>query len=264
LSVQDVKYFIEKSNAIRKRFRNRPFIPFLIAEWFDIEALNLGRKHGFTFTTVKNLFGKPFYHAVNSIAQIVEDTAGVDDKAKEFVDLVYSISHMSSALEEAKSTIFELIVSSLLTRGQYTFIEHRRIFNDFKNELFCEADILVHTETAIKVAQCKTHKESTESISKWFNVSVPIIHSVLARQQSNQQKSYFEYTYYSTSALTAEMAQLIENINAQNRGYKVNFLDKITIAMLVADLPNLQRLYRLVTNEIPNDDLDVFLSEEEL
>lgn len=263
LSVRDVKYFIEKSNAIRKRFRNRPFIPFLIAEWFDIEALNLGRKHGFTFTTVKNLFGRPFYKAITSMAQIVEDKALIDDKVEEFVDLVYSISHMSSALEEAKDTIFELIISSLLTREQYTFIEHHRIFNDFNNQLFCEADILVHTENTIKVAQCKAREESEDSIAQWFNVSVPVIHSVLARQQANQAKSDFEYTYYSTSALTDDIAGSIEKINAKNLGYRVNFLDKTTIGTLLTQLPGLRRLYRLITNELPNDDLEFSLSQQD-
>lgn len=260
LSVEDVRYFVEKSNAIRRRLKNRPFIPFLIADWFDIEALNLGRKHGLTFTTVKNMFGKPVYQAINSISQIVEDTASIDAKAQDFVDLVYSIAHMSSALEEAKSTIFELIVSSLMTLNQYTYIEHHRIFNDLKHGLRCSADILVHTETSIKIARCNAYEPSPESIHNWFAVIVPIIHSVLVKQEVNRFKNSFQYMYYSTSALTAETADLLNKINSQNLGYKVAFIDKMAITMLVADLPKLQRLFQILINGAPGDNSEDFLS----
>ncbi len=246
LSEADVSYFIDKCNTIRKRHRNKPFIPFLIAEWFDKEALNLGRKHGFVFTTVKNLFGKPFYQAIDSISQVIDNKAKFETKTHDFIDLIAAISHMANAVEIAKTTIFELILVSLFTHEEYNLVEYNRLFNDFENNIACEIDVVIHQNATIQIFNCKDADLSYDRLRDWFGYTVPLVHSILTRQRRNEGVQKFHYVYCSSAQADQSIRDLVSSIKSSELPYTVDFLDVSDLNNLVKTNPRLETLFNML------------------
>lgn len=114
LSANDIQAFLHKTTSARQQKNNRPFMAFLIADWFEKDALYAGRREGLIFTTPKNLFGKPMAEFLDDFTQAFENKESFvkaePDYLLKLMRNLQTLGHLRDLVEKGKEFLFTLIV----------------------------------------------------------------------------------------------------------------------------------------------------------
>lgn len=246
LSLEDVQYFVSKCSAIRSRTNNRSFLPFLIADWFEKDALMLGRKHGLIFTTPKNLFGIPFRDALDSMEQIIEHKDGADERLDKVLRLFNSIGHLQATFKAMKKTCLTLVAGQILQSIYDGVVDYSRVYSSREQQH--ELDLLLSNSDSntLVVAQCKSIESAASDLEleEWINDTVPKVHSILSRRSSFSEIKNFEY-YFVTDADAQEKERLrVKKLNASRQNPYLFFLcDRGDLQEMAAKVsPGFQKL----------------------
>lgn len=177
LSTNDIQVFLQKATSARQHKNNRPFMAFLIADWFEKDALLAGRREGLVFTTPKNLFGKNFSEFLDDFAQAFENKESFLEAKPDYLLRLLSnlkmLAHLQDVLSKGKQLLFKLIVG-------YCYAKHLNRTPDYD---FClgvspQIDVDVFLEGVGRnnniLCQCIWHPDEkaveAEEIEPWLRL----------------------------------------------------------------------------------------------
>ena len=190
LSRADVTPFIHKSMTIRSNPNNRPFLAMLIADWFEKDALQDGRKMGLLFTTPKNLFNV-------SLAELIDDFTQAFEQKKKFLEAkpdylhkilmnLGMIGHLQGAYQAASKQLFFLLLDYCYNRLRKTSAIYNRSL-----KLSGAVDLYLETDNEAIACQC-IWKESNALVQEseslqWIESLPQLLKSLtLSKKQQTQ------------------------------------------------------------------------------
>lgn len=243
LDVDDVQYFISKCSAIKNKPNNRPFLAWLIADWFEQEALAIGKKHGLIFTTPKNIFGIPFRNALDSIVQIIENKDRTYEKLESVANVFTSIGHLVTTFAALKDTIFLLLMAHVYDEKSITTDLSVKVAFEKSS---AEVDLIVTFDDRLIAMECKNSATviSLESVVHWFSNVVPSLHRVLAGDSKFSKVKQFEYCFTTSGTFTPEASSFVTQVG-KNVPYSVTLKDGADVERLLYQKPmRVQELYK--------------------
>jgi hypothetical protein len=222
MSLAGVQYFINKCEKLRAQ-KQRPSIAILVADWFDIDAFEAGRKRGLIFTTPRNLFGKDLADLLVELETLLDENASSahrsDELLSELIAKSDTLSHLQGASVNLKADIFELIVGNCITK-KFGPVTYGRKFVDV-NGGECEVDVLaLQPNVAVTAVECKLKLTGTlvsvSEVERWFAEVVPALY-----KQFVQDKWYgtadYEFSMWTNSDFHPDALQKLEKFKQAKR-----------------------------------------------
>lgn len=213
VKAHEVQYFLNKCANIRSIKTNRPFMAFLIAEWFEQEALDLAQSKGVIFTTPKTLFGKKFSDALENLRKTLEHKeVQLSQQAAQlanFLEVTDELTTMKSMHDNLRGQLFEVMVGHCYQKEYGGTVLHGKHFpdvNEPSKKLDC--DVLQLTPgTYLRACECKgyrgTIKVTLDDAKKWFTKTTPAIRAQHeAADYPNQEFSIWTSGEFEDDAMT--------------------------------------------------------------
>ena len=215
LNAEDVEYFIAKCHSIKNKPNSRPFIAFLIADWFRKDALSLGRKNGFVFTTPKNLFGNHFAQTLNAISQLLQlkqantQSSGLIHETLSSFVLTEHLEHTSFLL---KSITFEILVGHCIGALHKTSMVTFDIAHNFQHDSINTGVMSVTANNErVELADCRMEPIiASEILGSWADKAA-ILFSRL-KQEKRYKSSKFVFSFWTNGKITDDALALISLI----------------------------------------------------
>lgn len=174
LNISDITYFVRKTRHIRSFKNNRPFMALLIADWFDRDALQLGRKHGLVLTTPRNLFGNDLSGLIDDLTQALEQKEQFFQMRPQYltdcVRRLTHIAHWKSAYLSIRQVLFSLISSTALTRAFSLKSNLKSLSSPLAEDPSIEF-ILQTTDGGSALVSCKdqvAHRVTVDELASWI------------------------------------------------------------------------------------------------
>lgn len=159
LSVEQARYFVNKSTIMRRQRNTRPFLSMLVAESFSNEALKLGRNEGLIFTTPDVLFGRGITPTLRSLIQTLENAAAIAvEKPEAIGDIFAKLAAIEGAALNLRGPFFEMIVAHCLHR-EAPSVDIAVQISDPETGETAEIDVLAKGAT-LHVCECKGYSRN--------------------------------------------------------------------------------------------------------
>jgi len=234
LTKGDVQYFLHKCKIARVNSDNKGFLAWLIADWFEKDALILGRQYGYVFTTPKNLFGAGVATMLDTIVQALESKQELHLSTRDvwgsIFEAVKAIKHLEVAHSELKSILLELITGTCIA-WNYTHgkTEYAQLIRDPKTSRYFEADVVfLQPDERVVVAECKHTKDwiDVTVLKTWFLESVPAIQNFYLADRWYSSAKY-EFSFWTSGRLTPAARRFAESLHSDDRRFYIRDRDDI-------------------------------------
>lgn len=225
----EVEYFLTKCMNIRVHQANRPFLAFLIADWFDQDALNLAQSSGVIFTTPKNLFGRKFAEALEDFRKTLEkkdcELAEQAVRIEELLAVTEDLTFMKSLNDNLRGRLFEVIVGHCYVKQFGGTVQHGLLFKDLQDpEKKLDCDVLQLTPgVTLRACECKgyrgTNKVTLDDVKKWVCRTAPAIRKHYGTAEYPAQ----EYAFWTSGDFESDARDWIENFARSCRKYQISY-----------------------------------------
>jgi len=222
LTAADIQYFFNKVISAGSPY-NRPFISFLVGQFFEKDALLLGRKLGIMLTTPSNLFGIDFGQILEEVVELLDtpdwqtEQQAVD--IQQLMDRIAHYTHMEGVMGNLLADTFEFFVAhcNALDWGRPMF--GRKFADENKIEYDCDILFKKHGKGTLAIECKKKNRNSLVSdleVSHWFETVAPLIYN------ENQQDRYFkdkdcEFSIWTNSDFHPDALALLTMLEASIR-----------------------------------------------
>lgn len=231
LTSYEVEYFLEKCKEIRVHSNNRPFLAFMIADWFEQDALDLAQTNGVIFTTPKNLFGSRFSDALDTFRKVLEKKEEeIDAQAMRIDELLLATDELGllqALSDNLKGYLFELIVGHCYSKLYGGSVVHGKHFKDVKDSnRLLDCDVLQISENhAIRGCECKGGKTEVkiDDAKKWIQETVPAI-----RQTYFDAEAVFaiqEFAIWTSASFDDESRAYMHHLKSTCQKFSVDYKD---------------------------------------
>ena len=115
---KDIGYFVRKIKTLQRSLPNLRFMPILIAEGFDSQATNYGRREGIILATMNNIFGNDIAESMKMLIETLNNAAAVTAKNPEkLTKLLNQLLKIEGTTNNLRGVLFELICVYLAKHG---------------------------------------------------------------------------------------------------------------------------------------------------
>jgi hypothetical protein len=245
LSMDDIQPFLHKTTTVRANKNNRPFMSFLIADWFDKDAYLFGRRNGQVLTTPKNLFGEAFSDLLDEFGQAFENKSSFFEAEPDYLTRLthnlQSISHLKETMEAGKKAIFKLILGRCFNNQNDGSPEYDVTLKcDDDSVRFI--DVLVRSKLLTIVCQCLFTVDGNfvaeDEVLTWLE-QLPKLFQYLQKRQIDSKILVCTDGFFSVGAVRA--------LREASRHQNISWVDVDAIATLAGSLSvELEQLVRKV------------------
>jgi hypothetical protein len=217
----DVDFFINKINVLKSQKNLANFIPILIVDSIENEALNKLKSHGIIIGFTEQLFGSEYKDLLDSLINLVTNAGAILKKNPEaYLDLMNKLNKLvDGKTNNLRGDLFEFAVGYY--HGQLSKsidISKSIIFEGLQREI----DVLSVYQNNITISECKGYNKqaSKEDIEIWLGEKVPIIRKWLLSQNLSDGKEII-FEYWSTGGFTPEANSLLIERKSSTKKYTI-------------------------------------------
>lgn len=167
---RNINFFLEKINILNAQKSIPRFLPFLIVDYVEPNALTKLREKGIVIAFVSQLFGQQYSDLLRSLVNTVVNAAAILKKDPEqFVTLLEKIEKLAGGqTNNLRGDLFELAVGIYHSRNAKSFDIGKR-FN--YEGAWKEIDVVAVYPDKIYAAECKGHRSllNLEEVEAWLN-----------------------------------------------------------------------------------------------
>lgn len=233
-TINDLQYFVEKINII-KRYKNiNNFIPFIILYDLNPEALKYLKSNNIVIGFIDRLFGDGYKDLLNDLIYVVSNATKMVQKNPEKIDKIFDkLVNIDGRYNNVVGDLFELLVADYYrTVGVRCLEINKQIAaSDTISGKPKEIDVLVDRDGTIIVAECKATLPMIDEdfIDIWLKVKVRDIFHYLSGEYSNRN---FTFQIWSTGGFTKEAEAKLEKAKNETRKYTIDYLNKEDMLVL--------------------------------
>lgn len=229
LTVAEIQYFLNKVIGASSPY-NRPFISFLVGQFFDRDAFLLARKHGIMVTTPSNLFGADFGRMLEEVVDLLDKPDWQSEQQAidmiQLMDRIAHYKHLEGLMGNVLADTFEMLVAhcNALDWGRPMF---GRRFKDRTLPKDYDCDVLFKKPGKGTLGiECKKKNRnslvSESEVNHWFDIVAPLIYD------ENQRDRYYkdapcEFSIWTNSDFHTDAIALLERLKAKTRSFSITW-----------------------------------------
>lgn len=249
LDLVDTEYFFHKCESIRRNRNMRPFLAWLIADWFEYDVIEKAQKHGVVCTTPRSLFGNQLANLLQLLGELFE---GKDFALKKTEDIIFQIGDMLSQFDHLASTngnlrgaLFEVMVGHWLSRNFAGTVRYGRLLKA-KNDIAYDSEVLLENPgLSLKAYECKNQSRvSLDDVKHWFSNGVAGIRNHYLTESKDKYPQQ-EFGIWTTGRLDEDaLAWLLKHKN-ECKKYDVVWYEGKIVRERISSLnePRITRTY---------------------
>jgi hypothetical protein len=229
LDEHEVRPFIRKVQTLSYLRGARPFMPMLIAEGFEPEALHACRAEGIITTRPDTLFGNDVGAALRDLLETLAHAAAVAaNDPKRLEELFARLGSIEGAAGNLRGALFELIVGHMVRAIEGGSIDIGEIVRDMESNQSREIDVRLVKERKVTIYECKGYQPGStvdrQEIDKWLKEKLPVIDKA-HRQQERFDGTALRFEFWTTGTFEPEALVLLEDAKRKIRKYEVAWKD---------------------------------------
>jgi hypothetical protein len=223
INEDDVLFFVEKIETIKKLRGLGKVIPFLIVDYLPQETLGILKQNGIVIGFVNKLFGNGYSDLIKSLINTVSNAGAILKKNPDsFLKLMDDIRKLvDGKTNDLRGDVFELAVGYFHRHAKVLSIG-KRIYVNYQPK---ELDIVANYGSNLTICECKGHKAmlTKTDVEEWAKKVI------LLRQWIEQVEEYKElpqiFELWSTGGFHEGAMSTIEALG-RSKVYKMEFYDQ--------------------------------------
>lgn len=232
INANDVEFFLNKISALKSQKKLANFIPFLIVDSIENEALIKLKAQGVIIGFTEQLFGSEYKNLLDSLINLVTNAGAILKKNPEaYLDLVNKLNKLvDGKTNNLRGDLFEFAVGYYHGQLSKSIDISRNILFDGEQR---EIDVLSVYHNCITISECKGYNKQTskEDIEIWLGEKVPIIRKWLLSQNLSDGKEII-FEYWSTGGFTDEASSLLLERKSSTKKYTIITYDLDEMVLL--------------------------------
>ena len=227
---QDIQFIVDKVNIIRS-FKNLPtFLPFLILERAEHDALMHLKENKISLAIISNIFDTRYSELLGNIVSLFTNASAIiasnPGKLEEFF---IAIGKAEGRFNNLAGDMFELMVGNYYYEIGVNYFEIKRTIRIPNERQLREIDVLAKKDGCMYVVECKATRSMVnyDDAEKWLGVKIPQIRKWLLLDKYEKTQNHI-FQLWSVSGFTDEAKELLlthqKSVSASK--YNIEFLDK--------------------------------------
>lgn len=225
ITANDVEFFVKKVEILKSQKNTLKFIPFLIVESLEPDALNYLKSNGIVTGYINRLFGEEYSKLMNSLINLVVNAGAILKKNPEqFIDLLSKLKALvAGKTNNLKGDLFEMAVGYYHSKMGCGTLDIGKIIT--YEHLMREIDVYAVYGNKVVIAECKGYNYaiSKTDLEVWLTDKIPTIRKWILNQPSLNDKQ-IHFQYWSTGGFTSDAQELIERM-VKAKKYNAEFFD---------------------------------------
>ncbi len=234
VSVSDITYFIGKINIIR-HFKNAPnFIPVLLVNNVEPDALKLLKEQKIFVGILSNIYDNNYTSLLSDIYNVFQNATTILLKDASKIDLLLeNIAKNEGRFNNAMGDLFEYMVGSFYSKLGVSYFEMNKLIPNEKGTQN-EIDILICKDNKMLIVECKATKSplSFNYVQKWLSEIVPTFRKWL--QNTYPQRKY-EFQIWSLGGFDEQSTALLKKHKETTTKYTLSYYSKSDILNIAKD-----------------------------
>jgi hypothetical protein len=234
VTADNVEFFIKKVEILKAQKNMPKFLPFLIVDNLEPQALNALRSHGIIIGKVNQLFGEEYTTLISALINIVVNAGAILKKNPEqFISLLVKLKALvSGKTNNLRGDLFEMAVGYYHSKmGCGTLDIGKLITHEYLQR---EMDVYAVYGNKVVVAECKgyNYPMTKVDLETWLTEKVPVIRKWILDQPSLSDKDIY-FQYWCTGGFSEEAKPFITKMEATKK-YSLEFFDAQKIVEISA------------------------------
>lgn len=223
-TVDDVRFFINKINIIRSFKKVSNFIPILLVDRLEDEALRLLKENKVIIAILNNFFNRGYAELLADLVNVFANATAIILNNPEMIQKLFDdISKSEGRYNNIAGDLFELLVGNYYQTIGCSYIRMKKIIqlpDTGKNK---ELDVFIERDG--KTIECKASRSklSKEFIEKWLSENIPLTRKWLL--SNYPEKRDFEFQLWSVGGFDDESSQLLQHARQNNNKYEITYYD---------------------------------------
>jgi hypothetical protein len=227
ITVNQVDFFIKKVDILKSMKNVAPFIPFLIVDNVEPDALALLKSKGIVIGFVNQLFGSQYAELLEALVKGVTNAGAMLKKNPEhFIDLLTKLNALvTGKTNNLRGDLFEMAVGYYHSKMGCGILDiGKEIYWEMEQR---ELDVYALYGNKIVVAECKGYNSQVTKadIELWCSDKIPLIRNWILNAASLSDKEIV-FQYWSTGGFDDEATALINVIEQKTKKHKLEFYDQ--------------------------------------
>lgn len=164
VGIEEINYFIKKIESSRKANTKIKFLPFLLAPYFTLSALEECRGKGIIATTVKNLLGQHVDELLSELRNSMKSMyMEIKDNKTDFIKTVHKVNKMYGMTDNLRSKLFEYYIAMIRFYETHLDFEVGKIITEPITFDKAEVDIFqINGNREIHISECKAYTSNID------------------------------------------------------------------------------------------------------
>lgn len=229
LTQSDVAPFLRKCRTLKGARGNLPFLPMLIADGFQSQALHDCRASGVIATRAETLFGRDVAMGLGSLLEVLKATTLAPADRIDYI--LKRLSAIEGAAGNLRGALFEMVTCHLVTELEGGTAEVGVVTQLSATGQRAEIDVLLRKQRDFIAYECKGHQPtssiSLSEIEKWLHKQIPLIFKSLSEEHGNMIRVAFEY--WTCGTFRPQALEALQKAAANTDRYEIRWKDKTAI-----------------------------------
>lgn len=226
INEKQIEFLINKVSALKSQKNIANFIPFLIVDSMDTQALNKLKSNGIVVAFVHELFDSQYKDLLHSLINLVTNAGAILKKnPDEYLSIVSKLNKLvEGKTNNLRGDLFELAVGYYQGRVCQSIDIGKSILTQEGQKK--EIDVFGVTNDKIFICECKgyNHKVTKEEIEKWLGENIPVIRKWLLAQEAYSNKSLV-FEYWSTGGFSDDAITVLSDRKCKTTKYSIEYYD---------------------------------------
>lgn len=223
INENQINFFINKIAALKQQKHLAKFIPFLVVDSLDTNALNILKSNGVIVGFTDELFGANYKELLNSLINLITNAGAILKKNPEaYLDLITKLNKLvDGKTNNLRGDLFELAVGYYQGRI-CSSIDIGKLIN--QNGERREIDVFGLQTNRVIISECKGYNQPIpkDVIETWLGEKIPVIRNWILDNDTLSDKELV-FQFWSTGGFTPEALDILEKRKESTKKYVIEY-----------------------------------------
>ena len=225
-TVNSIRFFVDKVNILRSYKNISSFLPILLVDKIEHEALEYLKENKVTVAVLNNLFSDKYTELLAELVNIFTNASAIiSSDPTQLYKLFDGIRKNEGRYNNLAGDLFELLVGSHFSYVGCQFLKLQDEVYDSETGQKKEVDLIVSKDGRYLVIECKAQKAKLDDkfVRKWLNENVPIIRKCLIDRYPTDK---IDFQLWSVSGFTDVALALLKKAKEETKKYEIEYYER--------------------------------------
>lgn len=224
-TVHSIRFFVEKINVLRSYKNIAPFLPVMLVDKIDRDALEYLKENKVMVAVLHNLFSDKYTELLADLVNVFTNASAIiaNDPSQLYV-LFETIRKNEGRYNNLAGDLFELLVGSHFSYLGCQFLKLQDEVFDLETGKKRELDLVVFKDGKYIVIECKAQKAKLDEkfVRKWLTDNVPVIRKCLIDRYRTDK---IDFQLWSLSGFDDAALGLLKKAKEETKKYEIEYYE---------------------------------------